>query len=144
MRIYLDVCSFNRPFDDQSQLRVRLETEAKLRIQEEIRSRHIELVWSYILDYENEKNPYPERKNRIRGWRAYAELVVEENAELLTNANSLHKEGVSKIDSLHIACAIAGGCEYFITTDDRILKCKLRVPAINIGDTISFIKEQGL
>jgi hypothetical protein len=62
MRVYLDVCSFNRPFDDQSQLRIRLEAEAKLRIQEEIRAREIELVWSYILDYENDKNTYLERK----------------------------------------------------------------------------------
>ena len=37
MRIYLDVCSFNRPFDDQSQLRIRLEAEAKLKIQDEVR-----------------------------------------------------------------------------------------------------------
>ncbi|MFN0197095.1 MAG: PIN domain protein, partial [Planctomycetaceae bacterium] len=34
MRIYLDNCCFNRPFDDQRQIRVRLETEAKLCIQQ--------------------------------------------------------------------------------------------------------------
>jgi len=33
MRIYLDNCCYNRPFDDQNQLSVRLETEAKLAIQ---------------------------------------------------------------------------------------------------------------
>ena len=53
MRIYLDNCCFNRPFDDQSQIRIRLESEAKLKIQEEIRSGKIQLIWSYILDYEN-------------------------------------------------------------------------------------------
>jgi predicted nucleic acid-binding protein len=30
MKLYLDLCCFNRPFDDQSQLLVRLQTEAKL------------------------------------------------------------------------------------------------------------------
>jgi hypothetical protein len=30
MKIYLDNCCFNRPFDDQSHLRIRLEAEAKL------------------------------------------------------------------------------------------------------------------
>lgn len=144
MRVYLDVCSFNRPFDDQSQLRIRLETEAKLKIQEEIRARRIELVWSYILDYENAKNPYAERKVPISGWRNYAEMEVQESTELLATANALNKEGVPKIDSLHLACAIAAGCEYFITTDDRILKCKPRVTAINIADPILFIKERGL
>ena len=33
MRVYLDNCCYSRPFDDQSQLRVRLEIEAKLEIQ---------------------------------------------------------------------------------------------------------------
>jgi hypothetical protein len=94
-----------------------------------------------LLDYENEKNPYPERKNRITGWRAYAGLVVVETADLLANAHRLHNEGIPKIDSLHIACAIAGGCEYFITTDYRILKYKSRVTAISIADPILFIEE---
>ena len=38
MRVYLDNCCYNRPFDDQSQLKVRLETEAKLFVQLE---RHV-------------------------------------------------------------------------------------------------------
>ncbi|MEW6366825.1 MAG: hypothetical protein AB1714_19530 [Acidobacteriota bacterium] len=101
-------------------------------------------VWSYILDYENDRNPYPERKSRISVWRACAELEVQESPELLANASSLHEEGLPKIDSLHLACAIAAGCEYFITTDDRILKCKPRVTAINIADPILFIKERRL
>ncbi len=31
MRIYLDNYCFNRPFDDQSQIRINLEAEAKLK-----------------------------------------------------------------------------------------------------------------
>ncbi len=62
MRIYLDNCCFNRPFDDQAQIRIKLDAEAKLKIQEEIRFGNIKLVWSYILDYENSKNPLLERK----------------------------------------------------------------------------------
>ena len=65
MKIYLDNCCFNRPYDDQSNLRIRLEAEAKLKIQEEIRNRNYELVWSYLLDYENSKNPFWERKEQI-------------------------------------------------------------------------------
>ncbi len=46
MRVYLDNCCFNRPFDDQRHLRIRLETEAKLRIQEVIREGGLQLAWS--------------------------------------------------------------------------------------------------
>jgi hypothetical protein len=41
MRVYLDNCCFNRPFDDQRHLRIRLEAEAKLSIQEAIRDENV-------------------------------------------------------------------------------------------------------
>jgi hypothetical protein len=53
LKLYLDNCCFNRPFDNQNQLKVYLETQAKLAIQEKIIAGEYELVWSYILDYEN-------------------------------------------------------------------------------------------
>lgn len=72
MLIYLDNCSFNRPFDDQKQIRIRIETEAKLFIQENIVSGKFRLAWSYILEYENSVNPYPERKETIGNWKKYS------------------------------------------------------------------------
>jgi hypothetical protein len=79
MKIYLDNCCFNRPFDDQSQLKIRLEAETKLKIQEDIRSGKYVLIWSYILDYENSKNPFQERHKQIAKWRNYAKFDVEES-----------------------------------------------------------------
>ncbi len=38
MRVYLDNCCYNRPYDDQSQLRISLETQAKIQIQGMIRN----------------------------------------------------------------------------------------------------------
>ena len=122
MKIYLDNCCFNRPFDDQTQLRIRLEAEAKLTIQEEIRNGAIQLVWSYILDYENSKNPFRERKIQIRAWRTYAQEDVEESEELLAIAKKIQQLGLKKMDALHIASAIVSKADYFLTTDDGILK----------------------
>ena len=141
MKIYLDNCCFNRPFDDQSQIRIRIETEAKLKIQEEVRSGKIQLIWSYILDYENNRNPYIERKVRINGWKKYALQEIEENPEVLKAANVLNKFGIQKIDSLHIACAAFSKCDYFLTTDDKILQRGEHIDYIKINDPIGFIKE---
>jgi hypothetical protein len=116
MKIYLDNCCFNRPFDDQSQLRIRLESEAKLKIQEDIRAGIHGLVWSYILDYENIRNPFQERKWQISKWRNYAKDNIEENAELIEIANRILTTGATKIDALHIACAIMANSDYFLTT----------------------------
>jgi len=65
LKIYLDNCCFNRPFDDQKQIKIRLEAETKLFIQEKITRNEFKLVWSYMLDFENYYNPFKERKNSI-------------------------------------------------------------------------------
>lgn len=50
MLIYLDNCCFNRPFDDQKQIRIHIETEAKLFIQGKVLAGEFQLAWSYIKD----------------------------------------------------------------------------------------------
>ena len=141
MKVYLDNCCFNRPYDDQSYFRIRLEAEAKLKIQEEVRNKAFQLVWSYILDYENSKNPFRERKEQIAKWRIYAVEDVVESREVLGSASMLQKQGIKKIDSLHIACAIHAGADYFLTTDDGVLKKATLIQGINVTDPIGFIKE---
>ena len=66
---------------------------------------------------------------------------LKESNELIEQASSLNKKGFPKIDSLHLACAIISKCEYFLTTDDKILKLSNTVKDININDPIGFIKE---
>jgi len=144
VRIYLDNCCFNRPFDDQRQTRIRLEAEAKLCIQEQIREGTLELVWSYILDFENAANPFEERRTTISGWRHYATVDIEETATILQQANSLVGVGLKAKDALHLACAIAGGCTYFVTTDDGILKRGKDVLGIAVVDPTTFVRERNL
>jgi hypothetical protein len=141
MKIYLDNCCFNRPFDDQSQLRILLESEAKLRIQENIRSGTFELVWSYILDYENSQNPFQERREQIIKWRSYSNEDIEESKEILDIATMNMKLGIKKMDSLHLACAIKAKTDYFLTTDDGIINKALHIQDIQIVDPIGFIKK---
>ena len=101
----------------------------------------MQLIWSYILDYENSKNPFKERREQIGEWRKYAVEDISENKEVLDVAVMLQKKGVKKIDSLHIACAIEAGSNYFLTTDDGILSKAMLIQRIKITDPIGFIKE---
>ena len=141
MRVYLDNCCFNRPFDDQQQARIRLETEAKLMLQEMIRIGELELAWSYILDFENRANPFDERKTAIEKWKNYSVIDIEENDELLTKANAFHVMGFAPQDALHLACALVTGCEYFVTTDDFILKRATKVTGIRLVDPTFLVRE---
>jgi len=140
MRIYLDNCCFNRPFDNQSTIRIKLETDAKLHIQLMILIGQFELAWSYILDFENEANPFPERKNTIENWRQLSIIDIKENNSVLLKANNFTKEGIKPKDALHIASALEADCKYFLTTDDFLLKRGGKIKEIKIVDPIDFIK----
>jgi len=122
IRLYLDLCCFNRPFDDQSQTRVRLETDAKLVLQAHVGSGKIELVWSYVLDYENAQNPFAERRESIALWRSLAVHRVRETEATRLLARQLSDTGIKPYDALHVACAVAGNATLFVSTDDALLK----------------------
>ncbi len=141
MKVYLDNCCFNRPFDNQLDIKIRLETEAKLYIQHFIKTGKLQLIWSYILDFENSKNPFEERKWYIERWKMFAVEDIEENATILAIGRKLEKLGLKKIDALHIACAIYAKCNYFITTDKGILKKAKRIKEIIVIHPINFIME---
>ena len=142
MRIYLDNYSFNRLFDDQSKIRIKIETDAKLYIQELIKNKKVELIWSYILEYENSFNPFEERKEQILKWRKYSSTIILENENIIRIAENIVKFKIKAKDSLHIACAIESKCDYFITTDDLLLKKSNDINLIKIVSPPIFIEKE--
>ena len=76
MRVYLDNCVFNRPFDDQSQLRIKSETEAIVKILDHIKEASLELIWSSTIDHENDNNPIIERRELVAQWKAAAMVEI--------------------------------------------------------------------
>ena len=77
MRIYLDNCCYNRPFDEQTQLRIRLETEAKLAIQRQMRMGVLEYVWSDMLANEVDESKFWEWKDKIAPWIVGCSMYVQ-------------------------------------------------------------------
>ena len=140
MIIYLDNCAYNRPFDDQSQIKIKIETEAKLYIQEKIEKGILKLVWSYILDFENSFNPFEERKEQISKWQKYANIDISENARIIQRAEKYAVLGIASNDALHISCAVEGKCEYFITTDDYLIKKAQEIDGIKVVTPTTFIE----
>jgi len=139
-QIYLDNCSFNRPFDDQTQMRIHLETQAKLFIQKLIREKFLTLAVSYVSYYENWDSPHTRNKITIEKFFEHAAIFVDIDKEIVIEqkANDIKKYGVKANDALHIACAIEAECDYFITTDDGILK-KCKTDEIKVCSPIEFV-----
>ena len=137
-RIYLDNCCFNRPYDDQNYLLVQLETEAKLFVQQAVLQGKFELVWSYILDYENSANPYQDRKESIVKWKEISTIDVDVSKSVIDRANEIMSKNIKKKDALHIACAIEAKCDYFLSTDRKLLQTSFE--NISVINPIDFIK----
>lgn len=141
INLYLDNCCFNRPYDDQSQLVIKLETEAKIAIQEKIKKGQYLLHWSYILDFENTNNPFIERKTEIEKWKELASSDIAETDTILTRMNKLCTSGIKSLDALHISCSIEQNCKYFLTVDKGILKKADNIREIRVLSPIEFIIE---
>jgi len=97
---------------------------AKLHIQQSIAEGRHDFVWSFILEYENSKNPFQLRRETIRKFSYRCiQYVDESNADEITKiALPIIAAGIKEKDALHLACTIFSSCDYFLTTDDRLLK----------------------
>ncbi len=138
MTIYLDNCCFNRPFDDQTSLIIQIETEAKLHVQELIRQGEFDLVWSFVLDYENAANPFEEVRNRIAEWKNIARADCDLSESISIRAEKLMTLGLRQMDASHIACAVELEADCFLTTDKKILNKPIN--DIQVMNPIDFVR----
>ncbi len=122
MRVYLDVCCLNRPFDDQTQDRIHLEAEAILTILKYIEKKQWSMINSDAILYEVNKIPDPERKTKVQFTLSNADDYVQINEQILRRAKQIQQLDVKSFDALHIACAEAAQADIFLTTDDKLLK----------------------
>lgn len=122
MRVYLDICAIQRPLDDLSQVRVRLEAEAVLTLIELCESGRLELVASAAHEIENRQNPYPERHAHAADVLALARHRVPSGDDVAHRAAAYAQAGLARLDALHLASAVSAGAAFFCTTDDRLLR----------------------
>ena len=139
LKLYLDMCCFNRPYDDQMQPRIQFESEAKLMIQSLIVNATFDYAWSYVLEFENSNNPFKEKRVAILAFKQYSCEIIEPCQKIEDIAEDFQKTGLKAYDSLHLASAIYAGCDYFLTTDNKVLKKKS--DNIIITDPVTFINQ---
>jgi len=121
-KIYLDMNIYNRPFDDQTQVRIRLETIAIFSILQRIKNGDFKLIWSFMIDYENSLNPYDDVRLEIEMASSLADEIISPDDSVISIAKELEAKGMKSRDALHLACALKGGSEYFLTCDDKLIK----------------------
>ncbi len=120
--VYLDVCCYKRPFDDATVERIRREAEAVAEVLDAAGEGRVRLVRSPAHDLENERNPREDRRLATLLWLESAGVRVSANPETAARARTLAALGFGPLDALHLAFAEQSEAQWFVTTDDRLLK----------------------
>ena len=136
----MNICCFNQPFDNQSDLIMRLQTEAKLHVQDIIREGSFSLIWSAIIDVENTANPDVNRKVAIADWQQLGVVDVAVNERVEEAAATFSKIGVKPMDALHVACAIEAHTVYFLKKDNALLSKMAKHDSIRVVDPVHFVR----
>ncbi|MBE9005708.1 PIN domain-containing protein [Fortiea sp. LEGE XX443] len=121
-KIYFDACCLNRPFDDQTQSRIYLETQAVMTILSQCQSANWILINSSALIAELNQTLDLERLQNVKKLLSIAKIKVIYSTFIEERSGELQKLGFSSYDATHIASAERSNADIFLTTDDRLFK----------------------
>jgi predicted nucleic acid-binding protein len=144
MKIYLDTCCLNRPFDDQGQERIRLETEAMMIILARLSRKEWSWLGSQALEIEIDRAPDIEQRSRLKRVSDFVRQSVVIGKKELQRAGELEAIGFIGFDAVHLACAESGGADIFLSTDDRLLKRAKRFSKkihVKVMNPLDWLKE---
>jgi predicted nucleic acid-binding protein len=131
MWVYLDMCCLKRPFDDQSNPRIRVEAEAVLALLA-AESGSLEFIRSAALSLENRQNPIILRASRVDLWLDQKPAPPADLDALRARTAELMRCGVVGFDALHVASAELAGADAFVTCDDRLRKAADRCGQVRV------------
>ena len=143
--IYLDVSVLSRPFDDQSYLRIRLETEAVNLILSKVRNGEYSLAVSPV--HWEEIKAIPEIFERIDLQERLKTMGKPIRADLdiaMKRADELCELNFGIADAAHVAFAEQGGAEFISCDDSLIKKCLRHKVKIWCGNPVAFCEKEGL
>ncbi|MCD7847080.1 MAG: PIN domain-containing protein [Oscillospiraceae bacterium] len=145
MRVYLDSCCYNRPFDDLSQEVVHIESEAVLNTLAKGLAGEYEIIGSDALEYElYQISDIAKRQNVLDLYYDNVKIQIEETDEINTRAKKIREDSnIHFFDSLQIAYAEAGGAEVMLTTDYKLEKMASHILLkVRVVNPVKFFLEE--
>lgn len=121
-RVYFDTCALNRPLDDQSQARIRLEAEAVEHLLRAAAIGQFDWISSDIVSFEIMKCPDGDRRAVLELICRAATERVALSAGVTSRARALRERGLKDFDALHLAAAESGAADVLLTTDDGFIR----------------------
>lgn len=144
MKIYLDVCCLNRPFDDQTQDRIHLESEAVITVLKHVETGDWIWISSSVVLFEVNQTPNSDRRNRLLTLCDKASRIIKLNEEIYTISENLKQIGFKSYDALHLACAEKAGVDILLSTDDKLIKKAAQcdnILTITVDNPLTWLQE---
>jgi predicted nucleic acid-binding protein len=117
----MDVCCLNRPFDDRSNDRISLESEAILKILYRCQEDDWHLVGSDAIELEISKIIDESKRQNVFSLYKVADSVINFNEEIEIQALIYQDYGIKVFDSVHLASAEFSKVDIFLTTDKKLI-----------------------
>ena len=121
-KIYLDNCCLSRPFDDQTQPRIRLETEAIVLILGHFYAGQWQWISSEVSTFEADQNLDLRQRLQVKFLLSYVHQAISVGTTETSRGKYLESLGFKPFDALHLACAESGNADLLLTTDDQMLR----------------------
>jgi predicted nucleic acid-binding protein len=144
-RLYLDVCTFCRPYDEQTSLRIRLETDAYYLILSHFEAGdYIAVISSVhfaeIGDFEDarERLELEALLKRLQAPVGYSPEALRRRTEELVEL------GFGVADAAHVAFAETTADVLISCDDDLVKKCRKYVSRLRVCSPVGFVQEENL
>ena len=137
MKLYLDCCCYNRPYDDQTQEKVHMEGEAILTILSKAKQNNVEIIGSPILDFEIDQIDDIEKKDKVKYFYTHTITTkIDYTIEIFERAQELSQlTNIKTLDKFHLAFAENADADILLTTDIKFEKASskldLKIKVIN-------------
>jgi predicted nucleic acid-binding protein len=144
LRVYLDACALNRLTDDQSQARIRTESEAVQQVLSLILMGKVEWKASRTLEVELIQNPDLSKRTDSLDLLSYAGPLPKVSDQVLRRGRLLATAGYGAFDALHLAHAEETQVDALLTTDDRFVRQTIRGlgnPMIRVVNPVEWVRE---
>ena len=143
LKLYLDTCCYNRPFDNLEQEKINLEANAIENIFRKHINKEIEIYKSMVIDFEISKIKLDNKRRQVEDLYDAMELSqISYTQEIKQRALELKQFNIKDMDALHLACAKSANIDYFITTDRLLINASKRANLkIRVINPIEFIME---
>ena len=144
MKIYLDVSCLNRPFDDQRQARIRIETAAVTLIFERIDAGRWQQVSSGMAVIEIDAISDDTRQNRVRMLLPGPKTMMKLSKATFDRAAELETLGFKAADAVHVAAAERAKADVLLSCDDRLCRRAKRhkqALRVKVANPVDWLKE---